>query len=228
MRRPILALLFAALLCAPPSADAQFLKKLGQGLEKINKGLEKVEKTLSTDSDKKKESNKTASKKASTASNEPAAKPLNENGWQKQKAIGRTPYLTRNTLFINADRVFVSDVSDDVFALKNGGKNEFWRIDGTKLFDADWLYCSNGYKGTSGDFPLFVGGVTPARRASGSENIYLLYLDGHVKECPPNWESVSLFDDGVALVRAKINYNDKYFYINTAGENLPQPLCHKP
>lgn len=205
-------------LCAPVPAEAQFLKKLGKSLEKVNKGLEKVNKALDG---KPVEKNSTTARKSDGPA--PTAKQtVNTSGWKKyNKVPANHPYVDGKTLFLQKGYVQVSPVQEDVFALKDNGKFEFWRINGKKLFNADWEYCGSKY---SNQFPMFNGGVAPARRATpnaaGKKPICLLYLDGRVKEMDPSWEQVSEFCDGLALVKKRLSRGTDYFYINSAGERV--------
>ena len=76
----------------------------------------------------------------------------------------------------------------------------------------------------SNDFPLFNSGVVPVRRtkanAKGQRVICLLYTNGAVKELDPSWRAVTNFADGLAIVKAKTNGRDSYFYINVKGEKV--------
>ncbi len=192
----LLAGLFA-ISCSTP-AEAQFLNKLGKALNKVNKGLDKVNKTLNQNNNKKKGETRLPDKSdAGSSSDNNSAAPnttvFDESGMKDAKVSFNEPYLTADTKFLEADPFYISDVSDGVFAVKRGMAYEFWKIDGKKLFDADWLYCGWDIYlwRTYQKAPLFIGGVTAAKRASGKGNICLLYVDGRVKECDPSWKKVS-------------------------------------
>lgn len=221
----LLAGLFA-ISCSTP-AEAQFLNKLGKALNKVNKGLDKVNKTLNQNNNKKKGETRLPDKSdAGSSSDNNRAAPntavFDESGMKDAKVAFNEPYLTADTKFLEADPFYISDVSDGVFAVKRGMAYEFWKIDGKKLFDADWLYCGWDIYlwRTYQKAPLFIGGVTAAKRASGKGNICLLYVDGRVKECDPSWKKVSLFIDGIAYVEAEVNYKKQHFYINSSGQKI--------
>lgn len=206
----IIGLFVCSLLFLSTPAEAQFLKKVAKGLEKVNKGLEQV--TGATNQPT--QNNRGNASALSTAGSAPA---VNENGWQTTNvAAYNQPFLTPNTRFLKVSGRDVSNVSDGVFAVNRMGKFEFWLVNGTKLYDADWKCAGEN----SFDFPRFVGGVTPAARVSANGRIYLLYLDGHVKECDPSWEKVSQFCDGLAMVKAKVNNKSQYFFINSSGQKV--------
>lgn len=222
--RVVMAAVVTALAFSLP-ADAQFLKKISKGLEKINKGLEKVEKTLNNDDKTKKNSKSSddASQKSSNSGNSGSAQNINELGWKNMEPSYRTPYFTRNTKYMAIDLYDsdYSDVHDGVFAIKNGMNFEFWKVTGEKLFDADWRKAD---RHNFNEFPIFSGGVAAAKKATpnadGKTPICLLYLDGSVRELDPSYENVTTFMDGIALVTAKLNYKEKNFYIDVAGNKL--------
>lgn len=205
-----IGLLVSLLLLTSAPAEAQFLKKVAKGLEKVNKGLEKV---TGVTNQKAQPGNNDTPPTANSAQSTPVP---DESGWKNEDIGHNCPFLTSETKFLKAPYQNISDVSDGVFAVNRNGKCEFWRVDGAKLFDADWQNAGDNMM----DYPAFVGGVTPAKRASASGRIFLLYLDGHIKECDPSWEKVSLFCDGLAMVRAKANRGVEYFFINPSGQKV--------
>lgn len=198
------------------SAEAQTLNKLSKGLEKVSKGLEKVEKTLDTGKNTKTNTPSANNKNATTS------RGVDETGWKKFKRTYRTPYFTPDTKYmsINPREFSFSDVHDGVFAIRKGMNCEFWKVTGEKLFDADWKRVD----GSSSDFPIFSGGVAVAQRvkanSDGKSPVCLLYTDGRVRELDPSYQSVTDFMDGVALVSARLNYKDVYFYIDVAGNRI--------
>lgn len=213
----------------PQETEAQLLKKIGKGLDKVNKTLEKVEKAVNSDTKKKKEKTSQSSKRQGSASerqNDGArSTTIDDSSWEKAGNYYNTPFVSGNTRFLQVDNIHsrpVSDVNDGVFTVRKGQKYAFWTVDGRKLFDADWEYCSEYRIGDSQ--PTFNGGVAPAKRATansaGKKPICLLYLDGRIKELPPSYEKVTTFADGLAMVTQKVNYKDKYFYINVRGEKM--------
>lgn len=209
--RCTISIIIGVLVCIVPfDSEAQLLKKVAKGLEKVNKGLERVTGTTNQP-DQQRNGN------ASIPSPVQSTSTLNESGWQKVEAeTYNKPYLTPNSRYLKVSGRDVSDVSDGVFAVNRMGKYEFWRVDGKKLYDADWKCVGEN----SFDFPRFVGGVTAAGRVSSNGRIYLLYLDGHIKECDPSWEKVSTFCDGLAMVKAKVNQRSEYFFIDVSGQKV--------
>lgn len=207
--RSILFLLFGLIIAAlPVQSEAQFLKKLSKGLEKINKGLEQVSGVTN-------QTTQSSDNKSSAVPDQSAPK-LNENGWKKVENTYNQPFLTPETRFLKAPYNNVSNVSDGVFAINRMGKYEFWKVDGTKLYGAEW----EGVGEDTYKAPMFVGGVAPAKRAVSNGRICLLYLDGHIKECDPSWEKVSQFCDGLAIVEAEINHKKVWFFINSVGKKV--------
>lgn len=211
-KRISLSLLCAlTVLLAPFPSEAQFLDKLSKGLEKINKGLDKMK---DTDNNKKGSPGKSPSQSPSTTGQ--PSPPFSENGWKKGEIANNQPFLTPGTKYLKAPYNAVSDISDGVFAVKRSGKYEFWRVDGTKLFAAEW----EGVAENMSEMPLFSHGVTAAKRAGTDGRICLLYLDGHIRECDPSWEKVSMFCDGIAMVKANVNHKPVYFFIDTSGRKI--------
>ena len=206
-------------MCVPVTAEAQFLKKLSKGLEKVNKTLDKVEKTVNNQPTQPQQQPAQTSGKQQTVSNANS-----EAGMEAVEPSYRHPYLTSRTRYLDVPGFSygISDVYDDIFAVKRNSAWEFWRVDGTKLFDADWEYC--GWSSFGGDAPRFSGGAAAARtkkaNANGKKPVCILYADGRVKQLDPSYEKVSHFVDGLAIVEQKVNYKSKYFFINPAGTKV--------
>lgn len=232
-------LLSVALMAFPPMSEAQFLKKLSKGLEKVNKTLEKANKgldelTKGTSSEKKTKSTTTStssSSQTSTSQLSEVTKPaqnaghvIDDSKWDDAQPVYNTPYITEKTKFIQLNQGDgFSSVNDGVFSIKSNGVHSFWKITGEKLFDYEWEYCGTEAS-FSNDFPLFNSGVVPARRkgvnSKGQKVICLLYTNGAIKELDPSWKVVTNFADGLAMVKAKTNGRDSYFYINIKGEKV--------
>lgn len=143
-----------------------------------------------------------------------------DSDMEEVEPVYHHPYITRHTKYMMLDNVYdttISGVHEGVFAIDEGGKWSFWRTTGEKLFDSDWAYCSES-RGYGNQYPKFSGGVAVARKADswGRGIIYLLYLDGSVKELDPAWTKVSEFVDGLAMVT--VNGGQQYHYINIKGE----------
>ncbi len=207
-------------LCMPVTVEAQFLKKLSKGLEKVNKTFDKIEKEVNNKPDQSRQQSTNADKSQQTPF---TFKANAEDGLEAVTPSCRHPYLTSHTRFLEVPgfRYNISDVYDDIFAVKRNNAWEFWRVDGTKLFDADWEYCGLG---SYSEAPRFSGGVAVARNkkanAQGKKSVCIIYADGRVKQLDPSYEKVSDFVDGLAIVEQKINYKSKYFFINTAGTKV--------
>lgn len=233
----VLLAFIVAVLIAPPGADAQLLKKLSKRLEKVNKtleqvneGIDKLTKGLPLESNSSSETNSTSEtddKKESAESDEVIAEKepvIDDSRWDDAEPVYNTPYITNKTKFIRIDDYAeFSSVNDGIFAIRSRNKFSFWKITGEKLFDEEWEYCGKDVS-YSNDFPLFNSGVVPARRtkanAKGQRVICLLYTNGAVKELDPSWRAVTNFADGLAIVKAKTNGRDSYFYINVKGEKV--------
>ena len=148
-----LGLIMAA---APPSAEAQFLKKLSKGLEKINQGLESVEKMTkekkkkadkAKSSDSKKQSSEKKSAQQSASSGNTAADQRNtiaesqkKGEWKPQRV-----FLTNKTRFIKkkVNINALKPVSEGIFALPEYNRSigygsywGFWTVDGESIFPA--------------------------------------------------------------------------------------------
>ena len=137
------------------------------------------------------------------------------------EAKTKTPYLTPKTLYLEADASLLDNVNDSVFWVPRGGslfnKNyEFWKVDGTKLFDAKW-------EKTDASAPVFNSGVVAMRRTSDNimrkGPICLLYTDGRIKDLNVKWERVTNFMDGVAVVVPNFGSGEA-FYIDTTGKRI--------
>ncbi|MDE6824071.1 MAG: WG repeat-containing protein [Duncaniella sp.] len=210
----VLSVAFISML-ALPNAEAQLLKKLSKGIEKVNKTIDKVDKSLNNSTIQNRQSTTSDSNTASNIS-------INGNGDTESAENSNsypTPYLSSETLFLDANPWSVSNVYDDVFSIKRGNKYEFWKVDGQKLFDANWESC-----GVAMSQPEFHCGVLAMRKATDDTykrgSICLLYTDGRVKEMDPTWDRVTNFVDGVAIVITNVNNKNKSFYIDTTGKNI--------
>lgn len=224
----ILAALMAGLcvLYAPMPAHAQFLNKLSKGLEKVNKGLDKVNKVLDgqTEEARNKDNGKESAKKSATSSSQSADE---TSGWKKVDApVARSPYIDEDTKVLRVKNLAYMDltsVNEGVFGFKEDGKWEFWTVAGQKLFANDWKEVYMNRK------PVFTSGVAVVKQATrdakGNQLVCLLYIDGSVQELSPEWQKVSNFKDGLALVEARtfdsrMMPKTEYFYINTLGKRV--------
>lgn len=218
-----------AVLTFSPSVEAQFLKKLSKGLEKVNKSLEKVENAVKgkpvTSTTKEQESpSAKKTQQMQPSKSVPTAKGISETGWKSVSPHYQEPFISPRTRYLQVPHVnenFISGVNDDIFAVKRGAGWEFWRVDGTKLFNADWQYCGPG---TDSGIPMFSGGVTVVRRtktnAQGKKVPCILYADGRVKELDPSYKTITHFASGLAIVQQEINGKNKYFFIDANGTKV--------
>ncbi|MDE5887320.1 MAG: WG repeat-containing protein [Muribaculaceae bacterium] len=142
---------------------------------------------------------------------------------EAQQSKASVTFITPNTFFLEAPWALLDNVNDDVFWVIRGSgflstdeKYEFWKVDGTKLFDAEW-------EKTYSDQPIFNSGVVPMRRPSGNimrkGNICLLYTDGKIKDLNVRWDKVTNFKDGVAVVMPSMGSGEA-FYIDTTGKRI--------
>lgn len=225
----VLTLAALSAFAVPLPAEGQILKKLAKGIEKVNKALDKVDNATKKDNKKaapanpnaRNDGDKGGNGNGSATTKQSAA--ARESGFKSAELTYNTPYIDSLTRFMPVPNIFdgtVSDVNENIFAVKHGQKYAFWRVDGRKLYDADWEYC--GESSYISQAPVFNSGVTAARRttanAAGKKPICLLYADGHVKELDPSYKEVTVFADGLALVTQEVNYKKYYFYINVRGE----------
>lgn len=230
--KSILATVVTVLALSLP-AEAQFLEKLTKGLDKVNKGLDKANQSLDKvfkldetlkKQEKKSEKSASSEKGSQNQTGTKQTSSVDVSGWKEVEPTYPTPQITAETKFMiaNPDEDNISDIHDGVFAVKRESAFEFWKVTGEKLFDAEWKYAGELRFGAA--FPTFSNGVAAARRtkpnANGQTPIYLLYLDGRIKELDPSWETVSQFMDGVALVTKQVNYREQAFYIDIAGNRL--------
>lgn len=128
------------------------------------------------------------------------------------------PYFTSNTLILEAEPWNVSNAFDGIFYVKRNNKYEFWKVDGQKLFDANWEPCNQFL-----ETPEFHDGVVAMRKATQDfrrGKVCLLYSDGRVKEMDPSWDRVSNFVDGVAIVTTNASNYNKSFFIDTTGKKI--------
>lgn len=239
---PAAALAIISALCFPITAEAQFLEKLSKGLGKINKGLEKIEKITKSDKKKKKkeseqqlpaqspakqkQSSSTASAaSAASTSSSPfqtvTQKPKTPADWRSKTP---TPYLSPRTRFFVKDMMFdnLPVISEGIFYVQEYNRKigysayyGFWTIDGRRLFPAI-------YEGFTKGQPRFDSGACVVK-ATGTQrhSPVILYADGKSKSLSHEWENMTQFYDGVAMVCENIERRTlNLFYINTKGEKI--------
>lgn len=141
-----IVVMLSCMTALPPSADAQFLKKLSQGLEKVNKTLQKVEdatKNNKKQSDKK-PTPQTSQTSQSSQSAQSAQNSQNPAPTKKKERRIATAHLTPQTKFINGFENLnnLPPVSEGIFYLMRTNPAlssytryyGFWAIDGRLLF----------------------------------------------------------------------------------------------
>ncbi|MDE5877095.1 MAG: WG repeat-containing protein [Muribaculaceae bacterium] len=221
-RRTFVTIAIAALsLLTLPQAEAQLLKKISKGLEKVNKEIEKVDKSLKGKSTKSQSSNSNSNE--GSYSEEISEVSYDDTEDQSAEANLQVPYLTSETLFLEATPWTLSDVSDGVFSVRRSNNSsfdelyEFWKIDGKKLFDANWIKCTPALTE-----PGFHDGVVAMRKQGEGYkkgNVCLLYTDGRIKDMGTGIYAVTNFMDGAAIVWPDES-STKSYYIDTNGKRI--------
>lgn len=219
-RRTFVTIAIAALsLLTLPLSEAQLLKKISKGLEKVNKEIEKVDKSL------KGKSTNSQSATSTSYEDSDSEEVLAYNDVEEQSAEAniQMPYLTSETLFLEATPWTLSDVSDGVFSVRRSKNSsfdelyEFWKIDGKKLFDANWVKCTPALTE-----PGFNDGVVAMRKQGEGYkkgNVCLLYTDGRIKDMGTGIFAVTNFMDGAAIVWPDEG-STKSYYIDTNGKRI--------
>lgn len=226
--------MFGITLVAPQRAEAQIFKKLTQGLDKVNNTIDKVNDKVEDVLDgnfeglfksRKNKKQKEAQQGDGEAASEEDVVEWDESDMEEVEMEYPIPFVSEDTRYMQLPYIgdnAISSVHDGVFAVSRKGAFSFWRVTGEKLFDFEWEFC-NENRTFGGNFPEFHNGVVAARKYEGMYSrgtIHLLYLDGRIKEMDPDWEQVSQFEDGLAVVTDKSNYKTSYFYINIMGEKV--------
>lgn len=137
-----------------------------------------------------------------------------------------TPYLSWNTAYIQRkvpfDQLEESGVSEGIFWLREynrkigyGSYYGFWTIDGRCLFPAMYESFTEG-------LPRFDSGACVVKEAEAKmHSPVILYADGTTKHLSHEWEAMTQFRDGVAMVREILGKKTiNLFYINTKGEKI--------
>lgn len=226
-----IVVMLSCMTALPPSADAQFLKKLSQGLEKVNKTLQKVEdatKNNKKQSDKK-PSPQTVQTSQSSQSSQNSQNSQNPAPTKKKERRIATAHLTPQTKFINGFENLnnLPPVSEGIFYLMrtNSGLSTytryygFWTIDGRLLFP----YQYEQMPGDASIRPRFNSGacVMKEAKAKVKNAPIILYADGTTKPLSHDWTDVTQFCEGVAQVCEQISTGgQRYFYINTKAQKI--------
>lgn len=204
-----IVVMLSCMTALPPSADAQFLKKLSQGLEKVNKTLQKVEDA--TKNNKKQSDKKPSSQPVQTSQSSQNAQTVQKSQpaptKKKERRIA-TAHLTPQTKFINGFENLnnLPPVSEGIFYLMrtNSGLSTytryygFWTIDGRLLFP----YQYEQMPGDASIRPRFNSGacVMKEAKAKVKNAPIILYADGTTKPLSHDWTHVTQFCEGVAQV----------------------------
>jgi len=135
-----------------------------------------------------------------------------------------TPHLTPQTRFLvkNVNYDLLPVVSEGIFYIQEYNRSigyasyyGFWTIDGRCLFPAI-------YEGFTSEQPRFDSGACVVK-ATGTKrhSPVILYADGKTKSLSHEWEAMTQFYDGVAMVREIVEHRyTNLFYINTKGEKI--------
>ncbi len=145
----------------------------------------------------------------------------NDRDWHK---ITPTPYLSSTTRFFNKNVNFdnLPQVSEGIFYIQEYNRSigyasyyGFWTVDGRRLFPAQ-------YEGFTTEQPRFDSGACIVK-ATGTKRPtpIILYADGTSKALSHEWDAMTQFYDGVAMVREILGMKStNLFYINTKGEKI--------
>lgn len=218
-------------LCFYMPMQAQILDKLSKGLKRVNNAIENVEKATKSGKEKKQPKNNNNPANTDIASSESSAaqadnhtvasKTRTPSNW---RLTTPTPHLSHNTRFIHK-KVSVDNlpmVSEGIFhiqeynrAIGYGYYYGFWTVDGKCLFPAI-------YEGFTDEQPRFDSGACVVKEAEAKRHSpMILYADGRIKPLSHEWEHMTQFHDGVAMVREIMNFSTiNLFYINTKGEKI--------
>ena len=211
-------------------ADADKKEKTAKQSSAPAKGDEKNGVTAKTtvakgSSPKSSAASKAASKDASTEASFSAAK---SGDWHETTP---TPYISPTTRFI-AKKVEwdnLPKVSEGIFYIQEYNRKigymayyGFWTVDGRCLFPAQ-------YEGFTREQPRFDSGACVVK-ATGTKRPtpMILYADGTTKALSHEWDAMTQFYDGVAMVREVLGMKTiNLFYINTKGEKIWPHLAEK-
>lgn len=222
-----IVVMLSCMTALPPSADAQFLKKLSQGLEKVNKTLQKVEDA--TKNNKKQSDKKPSSQPVQTSQSSQNSQKSQPAPTKKKERRIATAHLTPQTKFINGFENLnnLPPVSEGIFYLTRTNPAlssytryyGFWTIDGRLLFP----YQYEQMPGDASIRPRFNSGacVMKEAKAKVKNAPIILYADGTTKPLSHDWTHVTQFCEGVAQVCEQISTGgQRYFHINTKGQKI--------
>lgn len=199
------------------TAEAQFLKKLGNELKKA--ATETLKEATKTDTPQQQTGNTQAQKTNSAAQPSQPAGPgmltLDEQSFN-------VPRITPDTKLINVPEFCeISDVHNGVFSVYDTDRMlyAFYLKDGRKLFDYMWRSVDNSYT-----VPRFDGGacvVRSTQQRGSSYPLCILYKNGHVKELSTQYVFSTQFVDGLArMQKQNADMSTAWVYVNTEGKEV--------
>lgn len=199
------------------TAEAQFLKKLGNELKKA--ATETLKEATKTDTPQQQTGNTQAQKTNSAAQPSQPAGPgmltLDEQSFN-------VPRITPDTKLINVPEFCeISDVHNGVFSVYDTDRMlyAFYLKDGRKLFDYMWRSVDNSYT-----VPRFDGGacvVRSTQQRGSSYPLCILYKNGHVKELGTQYVFSTQFVDGLArMQKQNADMSTVWVYVNTEGKEV--------
>ncbi len=199
------------------TAEAQFLKKLGNELKKA--ATETLKEATKTDTPQQQTGNTQAQKTNSAAQPSQPAGPgmltLDEQSFN-------VPRITPDTKLINVPEFCeISDVHNGVFSVYDTDRMlyAFYLKDGRKLFDYMWRSVDNSYT-----VPRFDGGacvVRSTQQRGSSYPLCILYKNGHVKELSTQYVFSTQFVDGLArMQKQNADMSTVWVYVNTEGKEV--------
>lgn len=169
-----------------------------------------------------------ASKPGANAASAAAASAPKSRDWHETTP---TPYISHTTRFIakKVDWDNMPQVSEGIFYIQEYNRKigymsyyGFWTVDGRCLFPAQ-------YEGFTREKPRFDSGACVVK-ATGTKRPtpMILYADGTTKALSHEWDAMTQFYDGVAMVREVLGMKTiNLFYINTKGEKIWPHLAEK-
>ena len=223
-----------AIVFLPPTAEAQFLKRIQQGLEQVEKVTKRQKEKKAKKEKEKKE--KTAPEARQGAPSAQAAAPSAPSASVRTPATPAeimakvpNPYFTTATRFVGKNLLFdnLQPVSEGIFGVMEYNRDigyasywGFWTVEGECIFPSVYEQF--------GDRPRFNSGACVVKIPnSRPECPVILYADGHIKKLNHEWKKITQFYDGVAMVGEYAPKGITLFYINTKGERIWPHLTYR-
>lgn len=199
------------------TAEAQFLKKLGNELKKA--ATETLKEATKTDTPQQQSGNTQAQKTNSAAQ---PSQPTGPGMLTLDEQSFNVPRITPDTKLINVPEFCeISDVHNGVFSVYDTDRMlyAFYLKDGRKLFDYMWRSVDNSYM-----VPRFDGGacvVRSTQQRGSSYPLCILYKNGHVKELSTQYVFSTQFVDGLArMQKQNADMSTVWVYVNTEGKEV--------